>query len=387
MHLCEDLLTEIFLKLPVLTLLRFRAVCKSWCSIIDSPAFTSQHFELFNKNSTKNQLLLIHAVTQDDGMTELEFEVVNQFTFDRVKLIAFLTENCKIHDIFNGLILYQQIRDPKIKNTMYPVLMLLNPSVRKVRTLCPCTLPEQLGHGIDNFALGFDSSSNDYKVIAFGGNDRVNANLYKIAVYSLNEDRWKMKNVHVVDNPISRYTVLLHHRHFCQGGVHWIRGGRDTVLYEGGLEHTHFSSFDFGVEEFRCLPLPGRKMFKCMFDFEKSLAVFGISAESSNMWIMREDVGEVAPERPWVRCFRGGSSLDAFEFFKRNKYARITNDEYSGVFFVLSWKYGPMSLMSYDIISRQIRTIRRVYGYRVCCADAYVESFETLERIQLRYDD
>uniref|UniRef100_A0A803MP45 CCHC-type domain-containing protein n=1 Tax=Chenopodium quinoa TaxID=63459 RepID=A0A803MP45_CHEQI len=278
-----------------------------------------------------------------------------------------------IRDIFNGLILFQEFRAPYYEFTRFPVLKLWNPSARKHQILrpCPLTLP---GDGVDNFAIGFDSSSKDYKVVAFGGYDNGVDNV-KIAVYSFNNRRWKIKDVGV-NNLVSSFSIRLHHRYFCQGAAHWING--DIVVeYDGSFEHTHMSSFDFGVEEFRRVPLPGWKMFKCLFDFGKSLAVFGISAESSKIWIMREDVGEVVPEKPWVRCFKGGSSLDALKFFIGNRNARITYDEYSGVYFLLSWRDSPVRLMSYDVTSQKIETIRRNYGYRICCADAYVESWVT----------
>ncbi|KAI3916432.1 hypothetical protein MKW92_010049, partial [Papaver armeniacum] len=41
--LTEDLLIEILLWLPVVSLLRFKAVCKYWRSIIESSDFIHRH--------------------------------------------------------------------------------------------------------------------------------------------------------------------------------------------------------------------------------------------------------------------------------------------------------------------------------------------------------
>ncbi|XP_074264858.1 uncharacterized protein LOC141587303 [Silene latifolia] len=57
-YLPPEVWTQILLSLPAKTLLKFRCVCKSWCSIIDDPDFIHMHFQLCKFNSGNNQLLV-----------------------------------------------------------------------------------------------------------------------------------------------------------------------------------------------------------------------------------------------------------------------------------------------------------------------------------------
>ncbi|KAK9937812.1 hypothetical protein M0R45_014581 [Rubus argutus] len=42
-HLPLEVITEILATLPVKSLLKYRLVCKSWCSLISSPQFVRKH--------------------------------------------------------------------------------------------------------------------------------------------------------------------------------------------------------------------------------------------------------------------------------------------------------------------------------------------------------
>ena len=46
MVLLQDLITEIMLRLPVKSVVRFKSVCKAWLFLISDPHFAKSHFEL-----------------------------------------------------------------------------------------------------------------------------------------------------------------------------------------------------------------------------------------------------------------------------------------------------------------------------------------------------
>ncbi|KAG6384853.1 hypothetical protein SASPL_153672 [Salvia splendens] len=52
----NDVCTEILLHLPVESLLRFRAVCKFWCYVIDSPSFRELHINNNNNNNVSDDM-------------------------------------------------------------------------------------------------------------------------------------------------------------------------------------------------------------------------------------------------------------------------------------------------------------------------------------------
>ncbi|KAH7542970.1 hypothetical protein FEM48_Zijuj02G0132100 [Ziziphus jujuba var. spinosa] len=62
-NLNEGMLIEIPVRLPVISLLRFKCVCKSWCSLISSPFFIANHLQLCNC-TTNNPNLLVKNPTR-----------------------------------------------------------------------------------------------------------------------------------------------------------------------------------------------------------------------------------------------------------------------------------------------------------------------------------
>ncbi|KAK4378976.1 hypothetical protein RND71_000838 [Anisodus tanguticus] len=61
----EDLAREILVRLSVeLSLLLFKCVCKSWCTLIKSSSFISDHFH-YNKNKRRSQLLIVYDCCED----------------------------------------------------------------------------------------------------------------------------------------------------------------------------------------------------------------------------------------------------------------------------------------------------------------------------------
>jgi hypothetical protein len=64
-ELPEDLVTLILLWLPVVSLLRFKCVCKSWYALITHQNFVRKHL-LHNKNSNTHLLLKTSNKTMDD---------------------------------------------------------------------------------------------------------------------------------------------------------------------------------------------------------------------------------------------------------------------------------------------------------------------------------
>ncbi|KAH0652478.1 hypothetical protein KY289_030156 [Solanum tuberosum] len=54
----NDITFNILLKLNVKSLLRFKCVCKSWCSLIEDPQFIKQHYDMSKKDVNRHKFLL-----------------------------------------------------------------------------------------------------------------------------------------------------------------------------------------------------------------------------------------------------------------------------------------------------------------------------------------
>ncbi|XP_021839010.1 F-box/kelch-repeat protein At3g06240-like [Spinacia oleracea] len=59
LDLPPELWTDVLARLPAKTLVRFRCVCRAWCSKIDKPEFLSMHLSLYKNNVDKNRLLVM----------------------------------------------------------------------------------------------------------------------------------------------------------------------------------------------------------------------------------------------------------------------------------------------------------------------------------------
>ena len=57
-YLPLEVMTEILVKLSVRTLLRFRVVCKLWCSLISSQHFVRRHLSLSASNTQSQRIIM-----------------------------------------------------------------------------------------------------------------------------------------------------------------------------------------------------------------------------------------------------------------------------------------------------------------------------------------
>jgi len=53
-ELSVELVTEVLVRLPVKSLVRFRCVCKAWCSRITSPDFASLHLDRYQNHDDQS---------------------------------------------------------------------------------------------------------------------------------------------------------------------------------------------------------------------------------------------------------------------------------------------------------------------------------------------
>ncbi|CAO2828418.1 unnamed protein product [Amaranthus hypochondriacus] len=225
--------TQILARLPVKTLLKCRAVCQSWRACIESPSFISKHRDLYNKEHSKNSHLLLsetssrfclQRVTNGQKLTNLAFRP----PFFPDSIIPWIYGAC------NGLFLLK-LND----------ICLWNPFLRKLLILPPC--PIAIPFHFTNYVLGFSTSCDDYKVLAYRLHTISNGNEYEpaMAVYSLRNHLWiDLMNVDAWTS--LRAPVSCDKYVYCGSIVYWFTEGNIGIIH----------SFDFNTEEYINIAVP-----------------------------------------------------------------------------------------------------------------------------------
>nr|XP_043626113.1 F-box/kelch-repeat protein At3g23880-like [Erigeron canadensis] len=163
-YISSELIDEIFTRLPVKSLLRFRTLSKSICARISSPDFIRKHalqsppkylirhryfdchenFDYYTVHS-EDQLPLRNSGGYNDETT---FKFPYRDTF-------------KIGGSCNGILCVYE----KAAYSYYFVLW--NPSIRRKLTLPEVPFEDPIGSDKVSVGFGFDSLNNDYKIVWF----------------------------------------------------------------------------------------------------------------------------------------------------------------------------------------------------------------------------
>ncbi|XP_074265317.1 F-box/kelch-repeat protein At3g23880-like [Silene latifolia] len=354
-YLPPEVWTQILSSLPAKTLLKFRCVCKSWCSIIDDPDFIHMHFQLCKINSGNNQLLVSLEGLGRNRDKGCLLTVCQPETLQSASLIFSKSDSYhyRILSSCNGLLLVVQ-HGP---DGSHIELKLWNPCIRKSFLLPTCPLH------ICWYLLGFAPDSKDYKVAAFAFENSSDIRPRKIlfAVYSLRDQLWTVKNLNITS---MRELYSLSKAVFFRGAAYWL----EENDYQRDDESTHLGSFDFDKENINFLELPfsldETRFYRFLFLLGGSLAVFSISQVTSSIWVLEQD----NEKGSWTLWFSGKSTPDAYHLFIDCiiHHIKLFYIESDGGFFVCGDK-------AYNIASCQVKKLKNTPSYYFDL-EAYSES-------------
>ncbi|XP_074265222.1 F-box/kelch-repeat protein At3g23880-like [Silene latifolia] len=353
-YLPPEVWTQILITLPAKTLVRFRCVCKSWCSIIDNPDFIHTHFQLCKINSgNNNKLLVALEFLGRNGDEDYEYllTVRQAETLRNLGRIFSKSDSYsyKIMGSCNGLLLVARHGPP----CYLKELRLWNPCIRKSLVIPTYPLPSSLCDP-ELYVFGFAPDSRDYKVVklAFGSSqDEESGDMY-FAVYTLNNQQWTVRN-----DPVNVSILNIYDRRglfyfvstavFFRGSAYWLA---EKDKYMSGL-FTHLGSFDFDRESitFLELPISLEKSYCLSFLFllGGSLAVFRMSSATSSIWVLDQN----NQKDPWTLWFSGKSSFQGFLLLKRHgSRKKIFYCEKDGGYFFYGKK-------AYNIVSCQVHEL------------------------------
>ncbi|XP_017250515.1 putative F-box protein At1g33530 [Daucus carota subsp. sativus] len=190
-QLAEDLIFEILSWLPVLSLLRCTSVCKSWKSIISNPYFIQAHLAISQKK--QHPFSTLRVVSKSDESQDLFMDTLGENSV-KLSLPRYISD---VPQLFfrscNGLVILSDIH--------VVVLYIWNPLTRSFKLLPKPRVVKPRRKSrlyrlefVVNFGFGFDSVSNDYKilrVVLVKINLGVEKRFQLVAeLYSFNTDSW-----------------------------------------------------------------------------------------------------------------------------------------------------------------------------------------------------
>ncbi|KAJ0617143.1 putative galactose oxidase/kelch, beta-propeller, F-box associated interaction [Helianthus annuus] len=207
----HDVVEQILIAFDVKDLLRYKAACKSWYSLIKSPWFINLHLNRNYQRDRDNNRLAYRRITSRDSGFQNHHRVVGSFN----GLVCVISRAARYgSDVLVG-----------------------NPLTGEVRQLTP---PPSDGAAELCWGFGYDSRTDDYKVI-LGSHEDDDHTCFQ--VFSLKSNTWRV--IELVEHSRFRivYGVLF------DGSLYWI-------VLENNHTKKYIISYDISKEVFEEIPLP-----------------------------------------------------------------------------------------------------------------------------------
>ncbi|PWA53596.1 F-box domain-containing protein [Artemisia annua] len=249
----DDVLHELFIRLPAKLVARMRCVCKSWNGFLTTPSFIKSHLD-HSKNTNKEILLEFEA----DGYPFFDFE--NPCTAEysqplNLEIPNFLKfpVNTPPFDSFyligsvNGLICFV---DEGSLRCPTPGVHIWNPSLSAFLTLPPYSTGSKCK---DKYLwFGFDPKTDDYKVVKVirieGADIR---NEWPVEVYSMRKGVWEVIS--------ERFPSHVRNLSRNELGVGWHDGRVHWLGYNYMTQQLTIVAFDLDEKTFCEIPVPDCK--------------------------------------------------------------------------------------------------------------------------------
>lgn len=282
-HVPQELLREIFTRLPAKSLGRCKCVSKPWASLISDPKFIKAHL---TKTKHITGLTLISTKTNPGILYSLHFFNDNK-NFICDGFASNLNLNCcnkwsKIWGSYDGLVLVQDIGTKKF---------LINPTTLESKKLPPVPCGNRMNSILDLFGFGYDSSCDDYVVVAIC----YESNSFCAYVYMLQSNQWNKVGLFPYEHvsPYDRVSVNVPIRTpgaagiLVEGSLHWLAKNYND------RNSCHISALNIANKEFFEVPPP-----KGVFDYITSCPRLGVLKgclclttgvyNRNELWVMKE---------------------------------------------------------------------------------------------------
>lgn len=254
----HEIIADVLSRLPVKSVIQFRCVCKEWNSLISDRHFVRTHLDKAVEDSHTNRRRLLLST---DPFQSIDYET------GATALIDFpwrspdqLYDDVHFVGSCNGLVCVV-VEDDNV--------ILWNPSTRDAKVL-----PEPSGGPSNSFhfELGYDFSTDDYKVVGIRSSDKST-----IEIFSLKTNSWRTIQLTLPS--------LGGQGFFLNGALHW--------LSQGELGKNVIVSFDLAAEKFlEVVQLPDydhtRTYDQQFCILGGCLSILNDCGDFLDLWVMKE---------------------------------------------------------------------------------------------------
>ncbi|XP_050245785.1 F-box protein CPR1-like isoform X1 [Quercus robur] len=371
----DEILTNIFVFLPIKSIIICTSVSKAWKSLIKNPTFISTHL---HHSLNKNQNLLFISLRSEN---QKEFYALhNEDDADLTQHARFdypfhapdpHNKKCIVVGSCNGLLFLSNFFRAAPNNGFY----LWNPCVGKLLKL-PSPNVTYATHGAfrGSSGFGFDPKTKDYKVVSVVTlleNFDLGKTRPQVEIYTLSTGQWRM-----LRTGLAPICVLLRSgpQTFINGALHWV-----AFRVSDNNLHNFVLVFDLGEEDFHEILLPefpghvglNRLMSGSVSVYRNSIAFFRQDNDFLHMWAMKE-YGVVSS---WTKVFR--LPLSNLDFFgASDSIQRALGFRRNGEVIL---KLDGGRLISLDLETGEFKDLR-IMGYKKTIVDYHVESLVLLDK-------
>ncbi|KAL7193450.1 hypothetical protein ACSBR2_025126 [Camellia fascicularis] len=231
----DDLLRQILIRLPAKPLIKFKLVCKRWCSLISDPfvldnwipPISASSFFLLRYFSPSSRIIKFNHISHAGFVNKNNKLESFKYVDDRVKI----SQSCK------GLLLCSTCFSDLYPNS--PRYYVVNPTTKEFTTI-PWPTNGDDRYFIDSINLAFDPAvSLGYKIVAVLSNQ--SSHNCQIAIYSSETRIWIFSDASYACSG----KITFHNGVFFNGKIHW------------SCCHSKASIFyDLNRNQFSALPMP-----------------------------------------------------------------------------------------------------------------------------------
>nr|XP_043634628.1 F-box protein At5g07610-like [Erigeron canadensis] len=231
----DDLVIEILLRLPVLTLIFFKSVSKRWLSLITSTAFFNLHLTRFPNIPPPSGLFLQQTNSDYDHFEHDFVSLVSGIPRGKLKktsaspFVCFGSNasNVEVLQSCNGLVLCLMRSSATDKIYVY------NPSINVFKML-PQVQRLTLEGFLDKYRLAFDpTKSPHYKVLRIRVKVTRPQNLFPTWIYSSETGCWRIGNTF----HSSRFRGHFDNGVYWNDAINWINDRNRVMHFKLDVEH------------------------------------------------------------------------------------------------------------------------------------------------------